>query len=471
MWQEPLTREPLPVHLTAGGQRAPDCSVQVAVGFRDDADGAPSSQSAWLNATGDGVASAPLAWRFENLRNGWLLLTTLMDDSSDLSLANVVLTSDSGQSQATLEIPSSTDCATQLEPPDVFSVAALNVAGAAFVPLLVTLSFGVPGSITLVSIDGAADAPYSGPFIVPSCADTPVTAHVTKPGAVDSPTVTVLLTPIVGATPLGDAAATCVSVARRAASTGAMAFLALGAGGGGRGADCDVQLVVQYAPSALPPGGVAAFRIERTDVDDGSGGVTVVAAAGYDTVLSLGAVPGAPSYILYEATAGGGWTRVAAPPVTVGLQCLGIAAAPEVLVLDAARPSSAVVVVSIVTGYVAAVSATTFVTTDGTDPSIAGGSRIWFTGLESWNMTLQVRGLIRLVECFSNSCAGCALRFSHSHCHVAYSVPHAGTTVQCRRHLPGDTLCDGARIDRSARTGVVSCSFTHCVHGELDASM
>ena len=391
----------------AGGQRAPDCQVQLALSYRDDTPSAPLAAGAWLRAS-DGAS-----WRLDSLPNGWLVFGTLTGDT----VANdttVVLTPDGGAPPLTpLSLPGTGDCATQLEPPSLESVAALLVPGAAFVPLHVTANSNVPGAEIFVSLGGAAEAQYVGPFVVSSCGDTLVTARASKPGAIASASVAVSLAAAVAMTlPAGDAPAACLAVNKRDATspaTGSSATLALGANGGGRGSDCSVQLVVQFAPLSPPPSGVAAFRIVRTDVAGDTGGATIVVAAGYDTVVSLGAVAGAPSYALYAADAAGGWYPVDAPAaaVTVALTCLGIAAPPSIqLVGDDMVTTTA--------AYVAAAGATTFITTDGSDPAVAGGSRVWFSGDDAgWSLKLTVSDAEMLDACVAKAtCAVSSLAVS-----------------------------------------------------------
>ena len=376
--------------------------MQLAVGYRDDANGAPLSTGAWLNSTP--TSPEPLAWRIGELRNGWLLLIELATSVPDET--GLVLTTDTAAVARELRVPDSDDCADALTPPRLAVAPVLSVPGAAFTPMLLSADGAAPGASILVSIDGATETAYAGPVLLPVCGSSiSITARSVKPGAIASATVRLDVDPTAeAAASPGDAPATCVAATRRSArvaapvssGTSAPAAAVLTQGpGGGRGADCSVVLVLQY-DGGSPAAEAAPFRIVRIDADaGGGGGATVVAAAGFDTTISLGPVPGAPVYALYAAvtTSEGGWAPVAASaPVSAGLACQGIAAAPSISAVEVDGGGRGV---AIAPGYAASANATTYVTMDGSDPSVAGGARLAFTGVDDWTVELQVRHRVK----------------------------------------------------------------------------
>ena len=60
------------------------------------------------------------------------------------------------------------------------------------------------------------------------------------------------------------------------------------------------------------------------------------------------------------------------------------------LALNEGTPGGPSLVVEFLSAYTASDNATTYVTTDGSDPMLTNSSRVWFTGTTAWNMTLQV---------------------------------------------------------------------------------
>lgn len=304
----------------------------------------------------------------------------------------VVLTPDSASGEppsSAVLLPDASDCVTQVEAPQLSSVAALVTPGAVVAPSVISAANGIAGSTIWISVNGAAFGVYAGPFLYPSCGSATVVAYATKPGAVTSVNVTQVFAPITAAPAAGALSATCASVSARSAPLGASAELVLGVAEG-RDASCNVELTVQYAPASPPAGGAAAFRL----VSPTAGNLTLVAAAGYDTTLNLGDLPGAPSFSLYTQTVDGSWVLAdpAAAPVTVGLACQGQAAAPVLTpsAPDLAAPHSPTVSVTIASGYDVSLNSITFITTDGTDPSLTAGSRVWYSGAPSWTITMQV---------------------------------------------------------------------------------
>lgn len=94
--------------------------------------------------------------------------------------------------------------------------------------------------------------------------------------------------------------------------------------GGLRDASCAVVLVLRFVdPSATSPGTSLAFNVVRTDIGPPLN-VTVVAAAGYDTTLSLGNLSGSPVLQLIEASTG----LAVGPALAVPSACMQAAAAP-----------------------------------------------------------------------------------------------------------------------------------------------
>ena len=368
--------------------------MQVAVGFRDDAYGAPLYADAWLNAT---TPFGMLSWRFARIPNGWQLFVTLLGIIPSDSVATLTFDAATGEpASLPLVLPPDGNCATQVEAPLLAASPALAVAGSAFTPWLVTAANGVAGSTIKMSVAGAAFTAYTGPVLITSCSNVTVSAYATKPGAVDSSAASIVLPVVAAPPPPGDLAASCAAIARRdvsSSATGPSAHLALGTVAGGRDASCNVLLTVQYGPATPPATGVAAFRL----VSPTAGNVTLVAATGYDTTLNLGELPGAPIFTLYAMDAGSGAWALADPtaaPVQVGISCLSAAAAPSIVQAGPTlltAPGTPAVVVTVTSGYAAGLNAATFVTTDGSDPTLAGGSRVWFTGVAAWNVTLQVR--------------------------------------------------------------------------------
>ena len=365
-----------------------DCSLQVAIGYRNDAPSAPLHVSAWLNASDGG------AWRFDALPNGWLLFVTLLGDAP-ADGTTLALTSDGAViPDAVALAPDAADCAPLLEAPVVTASAAIVAPGAQMAPLLVSLGNGIAGSTIYFALNGAGVAQYTAPFIVASCATTALSASAVKSGYVPSNATTAALAQATAAAPPGSLPVTCAAISKRSSntpSTGSSAALALGVVGGGRDANCNVLLTVQYGPTVAPASGAGVFAIVRSS--DGAN-ATFVAAAGFDTTLNLGNLAGSPTFTLYAQAIDGSWSLANAtlPSVTAGLTCQAQAAAPSIVpaALLVSAPSNPAYVVTISSGYPESANATTYITTDGSDPTVSGGSRIWFSGATAWNMTLQV---------------------------------------------------------------------------------
>ena len=381
----------LTLALQFGGYRDINCSVGIAAAYRDDSSGAARrATGAAVVATLANVAAAPFAtWTFPDIPNGWQILATL-PGSALLPAATMLSLSAAGIPSAFVQVPGPAECIAQVDTPFIFlSRTASLPVGASFGPVSARISSIVAGSTILVTAAGRAETEYvSGSTItLDGCgAGDPIYARATKPGMLGSVSAYALA---LGNTAASGTVAICTSAAMH--STGVTPVggsLALGGAGTGRDASGNVVVIVSYSNSQGP--GTSVFALARTD----SGGLhwnsTFAIVNGRDVTITAGQLRGTPTLQLFALSPGGAWVPSMGEAVTASAGRLRIAIAPS-LVVQAAPPQTngvAAVSVTITSGYPVYAEATTFVTTDGSDPRVVGGSRAWFAVANAAQLTL-----------------------------------------------------------------------------------
>ena len=390
---------------TSGGHRESSCVIAIALGYRNDADAA-AVISGWVN-TMDGAYS----WYVPALPNGWLMYADLPGSSSIPTSGYLVLSAALGTTGATLPSPTPTapvavppigDCAPQLPPP-VITMVPFMIGGieAALGPVKVTIALAASELAGMANTAGASlsysfDAASMPPVLAthdtnvtrvlyPCTGPLDIIAVTTKPGWVDSTATQATAAPgVVGGI-------TCMAVGPAAAPMidAFGAVLALGAGGLGRDASCNVIVVIS-CEGGVGDDGACELSLDRVDA---GGTVPSVFHFGVSNrsalTLNLGALPGAPVLQLSEVMPSGAWAP-AGSPMNVPPQCAGQPVMPTIVfgTPDTTTPGGSTVGVTVARVYPAIIPTLTYVTTDGSDPTIPGGSRFGFNGT-SWGGNLQ----------------------------------------------------------------------------------
>jgi len=364
------------VDILYGGQRSSTCGVDVAVGYRDDSLGAPTTIAATLSTQDDAVV-----WSVSDLRNGWIVFAHL-PGSDTLPTGTKLTLTPTGASAAVMptivSIPASDDCILQLANPDVRVVAAVSLPGASYIPVMVDVSTSDAGAAILASVAGSPEAPFFGAFVEPACGGgQTVTARSTKPGALDSNTVSATIWAA------GDGGqATCTKASKRALNEDVLSMSAQ------RNAQCNVEVTVSFTiASGATATALKIVRVDNNGIETAA--VLIAVANGFDTVLSLGKLDFGTDLQLQQQTSSG-WTAVG-PITTVPNKCTAQAAAPLVVAgeTDYTALGGPSVSVTVTSAYASVPGAITYVTLDGTDPASTDVSRMSFTMSREVSISLQ----------------------------------------------------------------------------------